>query len=229
MHQLINTTDYSPLELILAALGALGWVAAYFVTIRNIRRYQFVEMPVFCVCADIAWECLWGFAFNDRINMGELYVWSYRAWFLIDVYIFVSVLRYGYKQIEAPFLQRHAKAIFIGLTITAAFIVTAFVKTELDNPMGAQTSYLLNFLISSSYILNWLRLRKQEVFSKSVAWLKMLGTLMYSIYFLIAFPKDYAVTVLSSAVFILDMIYIWMIYCYKDEYDHPTLTAHADV
>ena len=228
MNQLINTTDYSPLVLILAALGAIGWIVAYFITIHNIRKHQFVEMPVFCVCGDIAWEFLWGFVFHDRINMGQLYVWSYRAWFLIDVYIFVSVMRYGYKQIDLPLLRRNAKPIFVGLTLTSAAIVSAFVQTELDNPMGAQTSYLLNFLISSTYIFNWLRLHKTQPFSKWVAWMKMLGTLMYSIFFLIQFPKDYAVTVLSSAVLILDLIYIWMIYCYKADEGENTVIVHAN-
>lgn len=227
MNQLINTTDYTPLELILAALGALGWIFAYFITIRNIRRHQFVEMPVFLVCADIAWEFLWGFVFNGRINMGEAYVWSYRAWFLIDIYIFISVLRFGYKQIDLPLLRKHAPSIFIATTLTAAAIVIGFVKTELDNPMGAQTSYLLNLLISSTYITNWLRLRHREHFSKLVAWLKMLGTLMYSIYFVVAFPDDHAVTVLSTAVFILDVIYIWLIYNYKEDSSEQNLIANA--
>ena len=217
MDQLINTTDYTPLELILAALGALGWVFAYFFTIKNIRKYKFVEMPVFCACGNIAWEFLWGFVFYDRINMGELFIWSYRAWFLIDIYIFVSVMRYGYKQFELELFRRYAKPIFVMLTAAFFIIIYAFVKTELDNPMGAQTSYLLNFGISILYISMWLRIGHIEKFSKAVAWLKMFGTLMYSIYFALAFPDDHAVTALSSMVFIADIIYIWLIYNYKGE------------
>lgn len=215
MNQLINTTDYTIAELILAALGALGWVVVYFLTIRNIRKYQFVEMPVFCACGNIAWEFLWGFVFYERINMGQLYVWSYRAWAIIDVYIFISVLRYGHKQFTLEPLRRHAKAIFIGLTAAFAVIIYAFITTELDNPMGSQTSYLLNFGISILYIVLWLRLSHKEPFSKAIAWFKMLGTLMYSIYFFLAFPWNHAVTALSSAVFVFDMIYIWMIYNYR--------------
>ncbi len=215
MDQLINTTDYTILELILAALGAIGWVIAYLITIRNIRKYKFVEMPVFCATGNIAWEFLWGFVFYDRINMGEIYVWSYRAWFLIDIYIFYSVIKYGYKQFTIEAIRKHARPILIGLTVAFFIIIYAFVKTELDNPMGAQTSYLLNFGISILYITSWLRLRHTEVYSKAVAWAKMLGTLMYSIYFFLAFPWDYAVTALSSAVFILDIIYIWMIYNFE--------------
>ncbi|MBU6342422.1 MAG: hypothetical protein KGS48_13080 [Bacteroidetes bacterium] len=217
MNQLINTTDYSPLVLILAALGAIGWIIAYFITIHNIRKHQYVEMPVFCACGNIAWEFLWGFIFYDRINMGLLYIWSYRVWFLIDIFIFISVMRYGYKQLDLPLLRRNAKVIFVGLTLACAAIITAFIKSELDNPMGSQTSYILNFLISATYIFNWLRFRKTQTYSNSVAWTKMLGTLMYSIFFFIRFPEVYAVTALSSAVFVLDVIYIWMIYNYKGE------------
>ena len=55
----------------------------------------------------------------------------------------------------------------------------------------------------------------------------MLGTLMYSIYFVLAFPKDYAVTALSSAVFVLDMIYIWMVYRYKDDAVEQNININA--
>lgn len=214
---LINTVDYTPLELILAGLGACCWVAVYVFTIINIRKFQFVEMPFLCACGNIVWEFLWGFFFYERINMGELYIWSYRVWFLADIYIFVSLWRYGHKQFELAALRRYAHPVIIGLVLAYTGIITAFVKAELDNPMGAQTSYLLNFGISTLYILHWLRMRKTQYYSRHIAWAKMLGTLMYSIYFRLAFPDDYAVTALSIVIFILDNLYLWLMYNYKDD------------
>lgn len=218
---LINTVDYTPLELILAGVGACFWVTVYVITIINIRKYKYVEMPFFCACGNIVWEFLWGFFFYERINMGELYIWSYRVWFLADIYIFISLWRYGYKQFDLSVLRKHAHAIIVGLTLAFTAIITAFVVSELDNPMGAQTSYLLNFGISTLYILHWLRLRKSQYYSRSIAWAKMLGTLMYSIYFRLAFPDNYAVLALSIVIFLLDNLYLWLLYNYKDDADSP--------
>lgn len=216
-HMWINTVDYTPLELLLCAAGAIGWVAVYVLIILSVRRHQFVEMPFFVACGDIVWEFLWGFVFNDRINMGVLFVWSYRAWFLVDIAVFVSLWRYGYKQFDLPVLRKHIKPVFVGLTLAYAAIISGFVITDLDNPMGAQTAYLLNFGISTLYIVNWLRLHKQQYFSKKIAWAKMIGTLLYSIFFRLRFPEYYSVLVLSIVIFILDNIYIWLIYNYREE------------
>lgn len=213
----INTVDYTIPELILCATGAVGWVLVYVLIILETRRHKFVEIPLFVACGDIVWEFLWGFVFNDRINMGELFVWSYRAWFLVDTILFIGLWRYGYKQFDIALLRRHAKSIITGLSLAFAAIISAFVVSNLDNPMGAQTAYLLNFGISTLYIANWLRLRNRHPFSKGVAWAKMLGTLVYSIFFRLRFPEYYSILALSMVIFILDCTYLWLLYNYKEE------------
>ena len=213
----INTTDYTIPQLILCATGAIGWVLVYVLIIRETRRTKFVEIPLFVACGDIVWEFLWGFVFNDRINMGVLFVWSYRAWFLVDIVLFIGLWRYGYKQFDIAVLRRHAKPIIAGLSLAFAAIISAFVITGLDNPMGAQTAYLLNFGISTLYIVDWLRLHKRQHYSKSVAWAKMLGTLVYSVFFRLRFPEYYSILALSIVIFMLDCIYLWLLYNYKEE------------
>lgn len=215
MDQLFNTTDYTVLQLATSGLGGILWVIAYLIIIKDIRKYKFVEMPVFFACANIAWEFLWGFVFDYKINMGSFFVWSYRAWFFADFFIWISVIRYGYKQFHLEPLRKHSKPIFIALTVAFLFILHAFISNELDNPMGAQTSYLLNFGISIVYILTWLRLGNEQPFSKSVAWCKMFGTLFYTIFFYERFPDSLYVLTIGPIIFVIDMIYIWFIYKYK--------------
>jgi hypothetical protein len=213
---LINTADYAPAELILAACGAVCWLGVYAITIRNIVKFRFVEMPFFCATGDIVWEFLWGYPFSGRINMGDLYVWSFRAWFIFDIFIFISVFRYGYKQMGTPFFVKNARAVLLFLTLAWIAIIYTFIVMEYDNPMGAQSSYLLNFGISTLYISMWLRLRSKEVFSVAVAWLKMVGTAFYTVFFYLAFPDDHFVTVMGSIIFFTDNVYLYLLYYYKE-------------
>jgi hypothetical protein len=212
MNELFNTTDYTILQLATSGLGGVLWVVAYLIIIKDIRKYKFVEMPVFFACANIAWEFLWGFVFDDKINMGSFYVWAYRAWFFADLFIWISVIRYGYKQISLEPLKKYARPIFLVLTTAFFFILYAFISNELDNPMGAQTSYLLNFGISIVYITTWLRIGHEQKYSKAVAWMKMLGTLFYTIFFYERFPGSIYVLTIGPIIFLIDMIYISFLY-----------------
>src|SRR5215471_20709561 len=104
-HPVVNTTDYTPQQLILFGIAAAYWVWVYIVVIIDIGRYKFVGIPVLAVCANIAWEMLWSFRFVT--NMGMFFEWGYRAWFILDVYIFYSLFRYGKKQFSDPVLQKN--------------------------------------------------------------------------------------------------------------------------
>ena len=88
MDQMINTTDYTFIQLLTAGLGAIGWVLVYVFTIINIRKYKYVEMPFFVALCNFAWEFSWGFLYYERVDMGWLYVWSFRIWFITDIYVF---------------------------------------------------------------------------------------------------------------------------------------------
>ena len=211
----INTTDYTPTQLILAALGAICWVTVYMIIIRNIRKHKFVEMPFFCVTSNIVWEFIWGFLFSDRIDMGQLYVYSFRAWFFIDLIIFIGIIKYGYKQMSLPEFVKNAKAIIVGLTIIWIPIIYAFIYSDFDNHMGSQSSYIMNLGISMLYISMWLRIRDKEVFSPGVAWFKMIGSAFYSIYFFLAFPENYFLQAICPTVFVIDAIYVYLITTYK--------------
>jgi hypothetical protein len=222
MDQLINTVDYTIPQLVIAGIGALLWVTAYMLTIRNIVKHQFVEMPVFFACGNIVWEFLWGFVFYEQINMGILFVWSFRIWFIIDIFIYWNVFKYGYKQITLEPLRRNAKKIFAGLTVAYISIFATFIHMGLDYPMGAQTAYFLNFGFASAYILIFLRIGHKEHFSKKVAWFKMLGTLMYNVFFVMAFPEQIQIVGICIVIFVVDLVYLYMIYNYSGD-KHPQL------
>src|SRR6185436_16658249 len=101
---LINTTDYTPFELFLFIGGCFLWCVVYVIYIINGKKYKFIEMPVFAAAGNIGWEFTW--AWLHRTDMGLLLVWCYRIWFILDIFIFADVLRYGHKQVATPAIQR---------------------------------------------------------------------------------------------------------------------------
>lgn len=208
----INFEKYSDEVLILALCGAVFWVAVYFITIRIIIKEKWVEMPLYVACGNIVWEFLWGFVFYEQIDMGKLFVWSYRVWFLLDIFIFISIYRYGYKQIENAILRQHARKIVPGLTAMWFVILYAFIATGVDVPFGAQSSYILNLGISTLYISLWLRLGATQTFSKGIALCKMIGTAFYTVFFAVEFPQNYFVPAIGLVIFILDMTYTYLLF-----------------
>ena len=97
---LLNLKDYTPFELFLFVGGCLLWVVVYVIYIINGKKYKFIEMPVFAASGNIGWEFTWSWL--HRTDMGLLLVWTYRAWFFLDVFIFSDVLRHGRKQVTTP-------------------------------------------------------------------------------------------------------------------------------
>ncbi|TAE14606.1 MAG: hypothetical protein EAZ95_09730, partial [Bacteroidetes bacterium] len=73
------------------------WILAYILIIRNIRKYKYVGVPIAAVCTNFAWETLWSTAFYS--DMGDAFEWGYRAWFFLDIFIFIGILQYGHKQL----------------------------------------------------------------------------------------------------------------------------------
>lgn len=231
LNSLLNLEDYTPLELILFGGGCYIWVFVYAIYIRNIIKLKYIEMPVFAACGNIAWEFIWGFVFQT--DMGKLLVWCYQIWFFFDLFIFYSILRYGWKQIETPvlrerktfvpvhivlalgwglmFLTMHAGArgaVSGGLFSWLAELTVHF--RDFDTSIGAVSAFMLNLTISSLYVLLIVRQNRESLknFSFAVAWLKMLGTGMNTVFMNIHYADNYFLRYLAIATTTVDCIYI---------------------
>lgn len=93
----INFEDYSNEALILNGIGYLFWLICYASFIKHILQEKFVELPWFIAAGNLAWEFLWSLYAHP--NTGYLYELSYQGAFLMDVFIFVHILKYGSKQL----------------------------------------------------------------------------------------------------------------------------------
>ena len=102
---LVNTAKYTTPELLFFAAGGLAWALAYMGVLRQILRHRFVEIPATAVAANIAWEFTWGLVY--RTVLGLVFVWGYRLWFLLDVFIVWGLLRYGVRHLGTAKLREY--------------------------------------------------------------------------------------------------------------------------
>lgn len=202
-----NTVDYSPPLLILFAIGCCGWVVSYIAVLARVRKNQFVEIPAGAVVANVAWEFVWGFVYQT--NMGRLFVWGYRIWFFLDVFIVYMLFQYGWKQLDSTLLKplfRPGAAFGI---VSWGIALYFFIGEGYDTPYGAISGYILNVMMSALYVvLIAKKADRVQWFSGVVAWSKMLGTALLSVFNFIVRPEDYLLMTLYTTTFVLDILYI---------------------
>jgi hypothetical protein len=206
---LVNTRDYSTIELLLFGVGCYMWVVVYILYIREIRRGQCIGMPVFAACSNFAWEIVWG-VIPPSTDMGPLLVWAYRAWFFLDLYIIAGVIRYGVAQIGTPAVARNFKPLVIA-TVAGMTVLYYFFKSEgYDTSIGATSAYIAQMFISVLYLLLLLRHQKHVWASLPISWFRMIGTGLNTIFLFLHYPHMYFLLSLGVMSLIIDNIYIYV-------------------
>ena len=212
-----NTEKYTVAQLAMCAIGGAMWAVLYMIMILRVRKDKYVEMPFFVAAGNIAWEGLWAYVFSEYIDLGMIYVYLYRAWFIFDIFVFSHVFMYGKIQTTNPYIRKYYKPILISLVLCWAALIYSYVKSSYDFPLGVNSAYILNLMISLMMILQYMRQYQSGTFLKSTAWLKMLGSGIITIAFWNMIPEDsYFEHVAGPMVFVLDCYYIWMMYNWKN-------------
>ncbi|HXU27737.1 MAG TPA: hypothetical protein VN698_10950, partial [Bacteroidia bacterium] len=163
-----------------------------------------VEMPFFIAAGNIAWEFVWSVFFHP--NTGKLYALSYQGAFLLDVFIFYSILKYGSKQVDIPEIKKYFKWIAIGLLTMWVPLNYFYVAQGFDTAIGANSGYILNLIISLLYPMLLLRSDPTN-FSKIVAWCKFIGTGCITVSMFLIYPTNYFVQIIGATCFVLDLFY----------------------
>ena len=211
----LNTTDYTPFELILFGIGCFGWVVSYVAILRRVQRNRFLEIPAGAVVANVAWEYLWGFTFTT--SMGMVFAWGYRIWFFLDLFIVYMLFKYGWKQADTPVIARAfnvASAFGIVCWLAALYY---FIREGYDTSYGAISGYILNVMMSALYlVLIAKQSNNPQYFSEVVAWSKMLGTALLSVFNFMVRPDDHLLMTLYVATLVLDVAYIVAVRTLRD-------------
>ncbi|MCB0639975.1 MAG: hypothetical protein KDC54_25310 [Lewinella sp.] len=210
---LFNMTDYTLLEHLLFGIGCFMWVIVYGIIIGKIRKYQFIEIPMMVICLNFSWEILWSWFFYT--DMGAIYQWGYRVWFLMDCYIVYHAFKYCYKQYaEGSMLREHARTI-LAVAIVGWIVILYFFTKTFDAPkshMGGYGGYWCNLPMSMLYIsLLWRYRDKLEYFSLPAAWLKGWGTGLVTVFCFFHFDDPFLFS-LGTATALLDAYYIYQFY-----------------
>jgi len=204
---LINLRSYTIPEMALFISGCYIWVVVYILYIRHIMKRKMIGMPVFAAASNIAWELVWGFV-PPSTDMGLAVVWGYRIWFFLDLYIFAGVVRLGAAQLSIDALRRSYRPVII-LVAAAWAVVYYFFKTEgFDTAIGAMSAYVAQSLISVLYLLLLLRHHRFVWDSYSIAWLKMLGSGLITVFMFIHYPANHYLQTVAALTLIIDCVYI---------------------
>lgn len=209
MNQLINLDVYTPLEFVFYFTGFFLWGVLYVILVRNILKYKFVEMPFVVAAGNIAWELLYSFVFE--MDMGYLLTWLYRVGTLVDVFIFIMVIRYGHKQIsKLTSVHKYFRPMVVLIFIAWGILFYFYRSQGLDNSLGTVSAIQLNMVISALYIVLILSRPTLYGMSYAIAWLKMMGTGLVTVFVFLHFPENHFIQTMGILVFIVDNIYIYM-------------------
>lgn len=218
----INSEKYTSAQLVWNGVGCLFWVVCYAALVTSIIKKKFVEMPFFIAIGNIAWEFIWSVFYHP--DTGRLYSLSYQGAFLLDVFIFIHVLKYGDKQVDIPLLKKYWKWICFSLLGLWVLLNYFFVKLGYDTSIGATSGYILNLMISLLYPMLLLRSDPRN-FSPIVSWTKFLGTGCITVSMFLIYPENYLIQILGSACFVLDLCYSVLLSKKLKEIDNAP--AHA--
>ncbi len=202
---------YSNWELFWYLGGFFLWGLAYVVVLYNIWKHKFVEIPAIAVCGNLTWELLWGFVWKVDMLGGTLQ-WFYRGGALMDIVILMGLFMYGHKQVTLPNVRKvFAPAVVFGLCAWTT-LWWFFVEQGYDLPLGSNTAYVIQVVMSLTYITLILRLPEVKAFSWAVTWFRSVGTLMVTVFCFMKYPDNHFVQCMGVLTAVLDatfMVTLW--------------------
>jgi len=203
---LINTAKYSTPELMFFAAGGVAWALAYMGVLREIVRQKFVEIPATAVAANIAWEFTWGIVY--RTDLGAIFAWGYRLWFLLDVFIVWGLLRYGVRHLATPKLREYFRLSVVLAILAFSGTLYLLVRQGYDTSTGLVSGYMATLMMSALYIPQFFRERDRMPYSPFVAWCKLLGNGLVIGFCVLVYPDNRFLQTLCAVTLVLDVYYV---------------------
>ena len=201
-----NCIPYTWPQIILFAGGCLMWVVAYVIIIRNARKLKLIDMAAVACSSNFAWEFLWSFPF--KTDMGWFLVWTYRAWFFLDIYIFWLTLKFGAAQVKSPLTVRYFKPLTVAALLGFTLIYYWFIKEGHDTLIGANSAYIAQLFISVLSLTLLLGSPDLKGFSFNVAWLRSFGTGANTVFMFLHYPANHLLHSMAVTSFVIDMAFL---------------------
>lgn len=213
-HPWINLETYTATELSFLFAGTMLWNVAYFVIVRNAIRYKKVEMPFLAACSNIAWEFAWAFLLYT--DLGRLFEWGLRTWFFLDVAIFYYTVKYGAGQMSKDLFGKKFLPFLLSLVLWWIPVFYFFETEGLDTKMGTTSAYMITVVMAALFVYNATRKAPGLIATKTVSISKFLGNTAMSIFVYLHHPEAHFLHWLTTAVFVLNIVYIIQVFRRKD-------------
>ncbi len=205
-HPFINLETYTVTQICFLLAGTIFWNVAYFIIIKNAIRFKRMEMPFLAVASNIAWEFTWAFLLYT--DLGVLFEWGLRVWFLMDVVIFFYTVKYASGQMSKNLFGKWFGPFLLLLVLWWIPVFYCFETEGLDTKMGTTSAYLITVVMASLFVYNATRKAPGLIATRSVSITKCLGNSFMSVFVWLHHPEANFLKLLTIAVLILNIIYI---------------------
>lgn len=188
------------------------WIITYILIIKQGIRDKRYGMPMAAICANISWE----FIFSFMYPLNDLHRILTFLWFLLDIFILMQFLLYGYKEYKKIISRKVFYSSFFITLIVSFFTILAMMHEFKDNA-GVYAAFFQNLMMSGLFIALFIKRGNISGQSMGIAVCKMVGTALAAVCFYLYFRTP-LITIISLAIFIYDWIYIVLIYRFQVKY-----------
>lgn len=216
--------DLTPTLKIIGAVMFGAWTLAYAQILRICFRQKTYGLPLACIFLNISWEFIFSF---DLVAPGEdALVWGNRLWFFADCVIVAQVFMYGRNAQSHPWVKANFYVIVVaglGASLTGLYLFELYFQ----DLYGVASSFLINFVLSLTFISLLLSRPDLKGLPYGAAWSKMIGSVAGAAFCYLWWPMQfdaqgvlirppylhqppnfYFLYFLYGSIFVLDMTYI---------------------
>jgi hypothetical protein len=222
-----------------AMLSGLFWAIAYVLIIYRGFKDKSYGMPVVALVSNFAWELIYGLGIEPSCILtwescpATLVQARNFLWLVLDGIILYTVLRFGPRYFARTLGRAFVPSVLAGIAVAALIIYTFVIEYYIANiwgvvPPGSSratdflplrlqggsdiTGFGMNLMMSLLFIFMLLERGSVEGQSIYIAISKWLGTLAAYGFMLADNIQTPLVNVLYATIFVLDVIYIWLVY-----------------
>ena len=191
---------------LLIIISGICWSVVYVDSIRTGFKQKTYCMPLFALGLNIAWEGI--YAFMDlfvRNNIGAQAI-ANTAWFLLDIFIVVSFLKFGKEEMEGEVSKKYFVAWTILVLICCFALQILFIYEFGDIEGEKYSAYLQNITMSVAYLYMLNRRKSSKGQTMTIAVCKCIGTVTPTIFGTL--EGNMFILVTGIICFIFDVIYI---------------------
>jgi len=190
----------------------LFWIITYILIIKQGIKDKRYGMPMVAICANISWE----FIFSFMYPLNDLQRFLTFLWFLLDIFILLQFLLYGYKEYKKIIPRKVFYTSFF-ITLVISFLTILAMMHEFKDMAGIYAAFFQNLMMSGLFIALFIQRGNLSGQSMGIAICKMIGTVFAAVCFYLYFRTP-LITIISLAIFIYDWIYIVLIFRFSVKY-----------